>query len=137
MTTQRRTCLGQAPRPRSPAAADAVTGPTVRPRPAKCAWAGCMLAAWCSVAALGSPAMAAEVVNPHVVTDRSVDTSSVQAMVASLIRPTMTDRGRALAIYHYVRRTLFHYRYLPNCAGGGAINGACDCTGTVVQFSTV
>jgi len=66
--------------------------------------------------------LAADVINPQVTTDRAVDTSSVQAMVDSLIKPGMTDEEKALAIFNYVRRTMFHYRHLTNVGGGGALN---------------
>jgi len=67
-------------------------------------------------------APAGEIVNPRVTTDRSVDASSVEAMVRSLVRPGMSDREKALAVYNYVRRTMFHYRHLTRVGGGGAVN---------------
>ncbi|MDD4889573.1 MAG: hypothetical protein PHU85_06550 [Phycisphaerae bacterium] len=80
--------------------------------------------------------MAADVVvNPRVTTDRSVDTSSVKAMVDSLVKPGMSDQDKALAVYNFVRRTMFHYRYLTEYAGGGTMDlinsvGYCLCTPT-------
>ena len=85
---------------------------------------------------IGGPALAGEnIVNPLVTTDRSVDTSSVERMVATLIKPGMTEQEKALAIYNYVRRTMFHYRTYPKYGGGGAMNlingvGYCLCTPT-------
>ncbi|MGQ9661106.1 MAG: hypothetical protein ACUVWX_02060 [Kiritimatiellia bacterium] len=80
-------------------------------------------------------ARGASIINPHLITDRSVDTSSPEAMVASLIKPGMNDRDKALAIYNFVRRTIFHYRYLTKVAGGGTMDlingvGYCLCTPT-------
>ena len=72
--------------------------------------------------AVAGAALGADVVNPHVTTDRSIDTSSVKAMVAGLVKPGMSDREKALAIYNYVRRTMFHYRHLTGVGGGGAMN---------------
>lgn len=85
-------------------------------------WIRCALILVPLVLAGGSLSLAAEVVNPHVTTDRTVDTSSVRAMVASLIKPGMTEEEKALAIYNYVRRTMFHYRHLTRVGGGGAMN---------------
>jgi hypothetical protein len=91
--------------------------------------------AGCSILAPGGTAMAADVVNPRFTTDRSVDTSSVEAMVKSLVKEGMSDQEKALAIYNYVRRTMFHYRYLTDFAGGGTMDmingvGYCLCTPT-------
>jgi hypothetical protein len=84
---------------------------------------------------LATVARGADVVDPHVTTDRSVDTWSPQTMVASLVRQGMTDREKALAVYNYVRRTMFHYRYLTSYGGGGTMDlingvGYCLCTPT-------
>jgi hypothetical protein len=87
----------------------------------------------------------AEVVNPRVTTDRAVDTSSPEAMVKSLIKPDMTDRQKALAVYNFVRRTMFHYRYLTRYGGGGTMDlingtGYCLCTptaGTQARLCTI
>lgn len=93
----------------------------------------------------GRQAMAAEIVNPKLTTDRSVDTSSAEAMARSLVREGMTDQEKALAVYNYVRRTMFHYRYLPDLAGGGTMDlingvGYCLCTptaGTQARLATL
>ena len=89
----------------------------------------------CMAAVLSGSGIAADIVNPHVTTDRSVDTSSVAAMVKSLIKPGMTDEDKALAVYNFIRRTMFHYRYLTRYAGGGTMDlingvGYCLCTPT-------
>ena len=34
----------------------------------------------------------------------------------------MSDEAKALAVYNFVRRTMFHYRYLTNFAGGGVMD---------------
>ncbi|MCX7591520.1 MAG: transglutaminase-like domain-containing protein, partial [Kiritimatiellae bacterium] len=86
-----------------------------------------------------------DIVNPHLVTDRSVDTSSPEAMVKSLVKPGMSDREKALAVYNFVRRTMFHYRYLTTVAGGGTMDlingiGYCLCTptaGTQARLGTL
>ncbi|MCG3181696.1 MAG: hypothetical protein BIFFINMI_04095 [Phycisphaerae bacterium] len=93
---------------------------------------------WLGLAGCASadgPSSGGVVVNPLVRTDRSVDASSVQAMVDSLVTPGMSDRDKALAIFNYVRRTMFHYRHLTEVGGGGAMEliggvGYCLCTPT-------
>ncbi len=77
------------------------------------------------------------VVNPYVRSDRCVDTRSVQSIADSLSKPGMKARDKALAVYNYIRRTIFHYRFLSKKTGGGGgaadlINrvGYCLCTPT-------
>jgi hypothetical protein len=48
------------------------------------------------------------VVAPHVRTDRSADTRSARTIVRDLIRPEMTSEERALALFHWVRRVIYH-----------------------------
>jgi len=68
----------------------------------------------------GSAAPAAEneggavetVVNPWVTTDKYVDTSSLEGIVAGIAREGMTDEGKVLAFYHWYRRMLFHHRFM-------------------------
>jgi len=57
--------------------------------------------------ALGEP-----VVTPKVVTDQSVDCSSIESIVKGVVKPGMTDREKALAIYHWYRRVVCHHRYM-------------------------
>jgi hypothetical protein len=47
-------------------------------------------------------------VNPHFRTDRSVDSRSARTSVRDLIRPGMTNEEKALALFHWVRRVIFH-----------------------------
>ena len=57
------------------------------------------------------PAFAAEpagVLNPHVSTDKSVDTRTVDRILKSLIKDGMTDEQKVLAVFHWVRRLLYH-----------------------------
>ena len=56
-------------------------------------------------------------------------------MVASLCKPGMSDQDKAVAIYNFMRRTMFHYRFYTKFGGGGAVNlingpGYCLCTPT-------
>ncbi len=77
------------------------------------------------------------VINPYVTSNRCVDTRSVQSIADSLSKPGMKARDKALAVYNYIRRTMFHYRFLSKKTGGGGgaadlINrvGYCLCTPT-------
>ncbi len=68
--------------------------------------------------------------NPHVSTDRSVDASSVERILASLIRKKMTGEQKVLAVFHWVRRAVYHgdglkkhasdFHYLVNVSGHGS-----------------
>ncbi len=106
---------------------------------AKCAMSLAALLAILPVGCARAPARpAGQVINPYVTTDRSVDTRSVQTIADSLTRPGMSDRDKALAAYNYIRRTMFHYRFLTRTMGrdaGGAADlinmvGYCLCTPT-------
>ncbi|MCX7590565.1 MAG: transglutaminase-like domain-containing protein [Kiritimatiellae bacterium] len=67
----------------------------------------CLLALGCMYAG------AAEfVTNPKVLTDRSVDTSSLESIVAGIVRPGMTEHEKFLACYDFYRRMIFHHRYM-------------------------
>jgi len=44
--------------------------------------------------------------NPKVTTNRTVDTSSLDAIVADVIRPGMTDEQKALALLAFFQRTV-------------------------------
>jgi hypothetical protein len=70
------------------------------------------------------------VVNPRVTTDKSVDTSSIDAIVKDLIKPGMSDEQKVLAVFHWVRRIVYHgdglkkyardFHYLVNVSGHGS-----------------
>jgi len=51
----------------------------------------------------------AEVIAPRVTTDQSVDTHSLESIVADVCKPGMTDEQKAIALYEYTRRVMFHY----------------------------
>ncbi len=48
------------------------------------------------------------VVDPHFRTDRSVDARSARTIVADLVRPAMSNEEKALAIFHWLRRVIYH-----------------------------
>jgi hypothetical protein len=50
----------------------------------------------------------AGVVNPRLRTDRSVDTRSARTIVRALVKPGMTNEEEALAIFHWLRRVVYH-----------------------------
>ncbi len=50
----------------------------------------------------------ADVFDPHFATDRSVDTRSAKTIVRGLIKPGMSKEEKALAIFHWLRRVIFH-----------------------------
>ena len=47
--------------------------------------------------------------SPKVTTNRTVDTSSLDSIVADVIRPGMTDEQKALALLAFFHRTVYHY----------------------------
>jgi hypothetical protein len=53
----------------------------------------------------------ADVLAPRIATDGSVDTHSLQSIVADVLRQAnaKTDEQKAVAIYEFVRRVMFHY----------------------------
>lgn len=51
----------------------------------------------------------ADVAAPRITTDGSVDTHDAASIVADVCRPGMSDEQKAIAIYEFVRRVLFHY----------------------------
>jgi hypothetical protein len=57
---------------------------------------------------LSCGAWAESLVNPHLRTDRSVDTRSARTIVRDLVRPEMTNEEKALALFHWVRRVIYH-----------------------------
>jgi len=50
-----------------------------------------------------------DVVAPRITTDRSVDTHSLASIVADVCREGMSDEQKAIALYEYTRRVMFHY----------------------------
>ena len=60
-----------------------------------------------SLSALGEPP-AAVVLNPRVKTDKSVDASTVDAILADLVKKDMTDEQKVLACFNWTRRVLYH-----------------------------
>jgi len=59
---------------------------------------------------LGMSARAAggAVVDPHVATDRSVDCRTVDSILKSLVKDGMTDEQKVLAVFHWIRRLIYH-----------------------------
>ncbi|MHC4917580.1 MAG: hypothetical protein ACYTGB_19060, partial [Planctomycetota bacterium] len=70
------------------------------------------------------------VTDPHVATDKSVDASSVDRILAGLIREGMTDEQKVLAVFDWVRRAVYHgdglkkhardFHFLVNVSGHGS-----------------
>ena len=58
---------------------------------------------------LATATLAGQVVAPRVTTDRSVDCHSLKAIVAGVCTPTMSDQEKAVALFGFVRRMMFHY----------------------------
>ncbi len=58
---------------------------------------------------LATATLAGQVVAPRVATDRSVDCHSLESIVADVCRPTMSDQEKAVALFGFVRRMMFHY----------------------------
>ncbi|HUU29741.1 MAG TPA: hypothetical protein VM123_18205 [archaeon] len=48
------------------------------------------------------------VLNPHVSTDKSIDCSSLDRILKGLIKKDMTDEQKVLAVFHWIRRVLYH-----------------------------
>jgi hypothetical protein len=61
-----------------------------------------------AVLAAAPPAPGAAVVNPRIVTDKSIDCSTVDRILAGLIRKDMTDEQKVLACFHWIRRLIYH-----------------------------
>jgi len=55
----------------------------------------------------------AEVRDPWVTTDRTVDCSSYESIARDLLKPSMTDEERAIALFHFFRQRVYHYKNLP------------------------
>jgi hypothetical protein len=47
--------------------------------------------------------------NPRITTDRTVDASSLDAIVADVVRPRMSEEERVLTLFDWWRRTIYHY----------------------------
>ncbi len=61
-----------------------------------------------AVAIVAGPALA-DVTAPRIRTDKSVDTHSLESIVADVCKPGMTDEQKAIALYEYTRRVMFHF----------------------------
>ncbi len=48
------------------------------------------------------------VTDPYVLTDRSVDARTVEGIVKGLVREGMSDEEKVLAVYHWIRRLIYH-----------------------------
>ncbi len=72
-------------------------------------------AALCGLVLCGllGAAVRADVRSPWVTTDRTVDCSSCETILAGLIGPGMTDEQRAIALYDFYRQRVYHYRNMP------------------------
>lgn len=63
---------------------------------------------------LGIGALArAEVREPWVTTDRTVDCSSFETIVAGVITPGMADEQKAIAMYNFYYQRVYHYQNIP------------------------
>lgn len=65
-------------------------------------------AALACAATLSMPAAWGGVLDPHLRTDRSVDARSARTIVRDLVRPGMSDEEKALALFHWLRRVVYH-----------------------------
>lgn len=57
---------------------------------------------------LAARSLGDSVADPHLRADRSVDTRSAKTIARDLIRANMTDEEKVLALFHWVRRVIFH-----------------------------
>lgn len=62
--------------------------------------------------AAASGICADEIVSPKVTTDKSVDCSSKESIIAGIIKPDMSDQEKALALFHWFQRAVFYHRYM-------------------------
>ena len=74
---------------------------------------GISLALFCAfLAVVPIPARSADdspfVINPVISTDKSVDCSSVDRILAGLVHPGMTDEQKVLAVFNWIRRVMYH-----------------------------
>jgi len=65
-----------------------------------------------AVALLATTA-SAEITGAWVTTDRTVDCSSMESIIAGVIKPGMTDEQKAIAMYDFYRQMVYHYRNMP------------------------
>lgn len=61
-----------------------------------------------AILAIAAVCQAGGVVDPHVSTDRSVDYTSVDRIIQSLVSEDMTDEEKVLAVFHAMRRLWVH-----------------------------
>jgi len=66
-----------------------------------------LAAGGCGIGLFARP-VAGGVVDPHLKTDRSPDTRSARTIVADLVRNGQTDEAKAVAIFNWLRRVVFH-----------------------------
>jgi len=57
-----------------------------------------------------APAVPEAVEVPRVLPDGCVDTSSVEGILKGVLKPEMTEQDKAIALYHWFRRLVFHHR---------------------------
>jgi len=58
---------------------------------------------------LATATLATQVAAPRVTTDGSVDCHCLKSIVADVCTPAMSDQERAVALFGFVRRMMFHY----------------------------
>ncbi|MDD4889382.1 MAG: transglutaminase-like domain-containing protein [Phycisphaerae bacterium] len=63
---------------------------------------------------MAGPLLAGELTGVWVTTDKSVDTSSPEAIVKCLVKDGMSDEAKALAVFNWYRRVIFPHNYLAN-----------------------
>ena len=73
----------------------------------RCLWV-LILTAWACGALVSAQFVFAGVVDPHCGTDRSVDARSARTIVRDLVKPGMTNEQKALAVFHWLRRVIYH-----------------------------
>ncbi len=73
-----------------------------------CTQAGCAPPPPATQPTAGRAIETPRVVNPRVATDRSIDCTSIDRILAGLIQPGMTDEQKVLACFHWVRRVIYH-----------------------------
>jgi hypothetical protein len=61
-----------------------------------------------SLCLAAAPASQPVVINPRISTDKSVDTSTIDRILAGLVRDDMTDEQKVLAVFHWIRTVLYH-----------------------------
>ncbi|MGQ9662719.1 MAG: hypothetical protein ACUVWX_10360, partial [Kiritimatiellia bacterium] len=49
------------------------------------------------------------VLTPYILREGQIDTSSIEAIIASIIRPGMSDKEKAFAVYHFLRNHVYHW----------------------------